>query len=134
MRQPAISLAALTGALFAVSSTADAADVRIDMSLVVPEVCTVRTLSPATLEDNLLSLEVQELCNHGNYQVFLTYPPGTLKGAVVGYADRQIELDGSGSATLRRSTMATNRRGYLTIRLNEGMIIPSMFQLSTNAV
>jgi len=95
------------------------------MSLVVPELCTVRTLSPATLSGNVLTLDVHELCNHGGYHVVLMYPPGTLEGAVAGYADLQTELDGSGVATLRRSTMATNRVGYVTIRLSEGMSIPS---------
>lgn len=134
MRQPAVRLALLPGALLLASSTADAADVRIDMSLVVPDLCSARTLSPATLEDNVLTFEVHELCNHGGYHVVLMYPPGTLDGAVAGYADRQTELDGSGVATLRRSTVATNRVGYLTIRLSEGMVIPSSIQLATNAV
>jgi len=134
MRKLLTANAVLLGALLAISTSAKAADVKIDMSLVVPSLCTVRTLSPATLENNVLSVEVQEMCNHSNYHVVLMYTPGTLKGAVADYGGRQTELDGSGIVTLSRSAVATNRVGYLSIRVNEGMVLPSSLHLSTNPV
>ncbi|MBI1404081.1 MAG: hypothetical protein GC147_12835 [Porphyrobacter sp.] len=107
-----------------------AARVSFDFSVVVPEVCFVRALAPATLEGNAIVIsQVQELCNRSGYRVALEYTPGTLEGATASFAGNQVTLDGSGRVDLLASSYAVNRTSPLIIDLADGAALPTGISL-----
>jgi len=131
-RIPSLAVA-VAAALSVMSVPLHAAQVGFDLSVIVPEVCFVRPLAPAMLQDNAIVIsQVQETCNRGGYRVSLEYTPGTLAGSTASFAGSTVALDGSGRVDLLAAPYAVNRTSALIIDLGDNAPLPAGIALQMN--